>query len=69
MRSGYKTTIDCFIKVTVARLATAQPHYIEGRNCDGNPRTKPTVLALKRCSNRVSNERHAGEDLENVSGQ
>lgn len=69
MRSGYKASIDCFIKATVAKLSTAQPHYIEGRNCDGNPRTKPTAWALRRCSNRVSNERHAGENLENVPGQ
>lgn len=71
MRPGYRASIDCSIKsikVTVAKLSTAQPHYAEGRSHDGNPRTKPTVLAL-RCLNKASNEGQAGEDLENEPGQ
>lgn len=68
IRPGYRACIDCLIKIAVANLSIAHPHYTEERNCDGNLETKPTVWALRRYSDRVSNEGQAGGNLENEPG-
>lgn len=65
IRPGYRACIDSLIKAAVANLSVSHPHYTEGRNCDVNLETKPTVWALRRYSNRVSNEGQTGGNLEN----
>lgn len=40
IRPGYRASIDYSIKATFANLPVADPHYIEGRDCDGNRGTK-----------------------------
>lgn len=61
--------MDCSIKVSVANLSITQTYHIEGRNYGGDPGNKPMGLDLGRCSNNISNEGQAGEDMENEPGQ
>lgn len=53
IRTGHRVSTGHSIKSAVTNLSITQPHYTEGRKCDGNPGTKLTGLALRRCSNRI----------------